>query len=92
MAKGGKRLGFIAQDIAKVLPEIVRYYPDEDKPNKIGWASAYSVDYSAASALLVEAVKELKTANDNQAARLKTLEEEIARMKTAAVKGKEAAP
>lgn len=59
MASDSRRLGFIAQEVAEVVPEAVNYYPEEDKPNHVGFANAYSVDYGALTALLVEAAKSL---------------------------------
>lgn len=42
--------GFIAQDLQKVIPEVVREQPDEDK--------TLTVDYAKMNAYLVEAIKE----------------------------------
>ena len=63
LSPGGRRLGFIAQEVAGLVPEAVNYYPDEDRPNQTGFANAYSVDYGALTALLVEAVKDLDSQN-----------------------------
>jgi hypothetical protein len=46
----GQRLGFIAQDVEKILPGIVKDMPDSTK----------AISYSDLSALLVEAIKELQ--------------------------------
>jgi len=56
---GGKRYGFIAQDLSVVAPNAVNHYEDEDTPNANGWCNAYSVDYGGMTPLLVEAIKEL---------------------------------
>ena len=64
---GGKRYGFIAQDLSVVAPNAVNHYEDEDTPNANGWCNAYSVDYAGMTPLLVEAIKELT-------ARIETLE------------------
>ena len=45
-----KEIGFIAQDVNEVVPELVTYAEDVDQ---------YGVKYQNATALLVEAVKEL---------------------------------
>ena len=52
----GKQIGLVAQDVEKELPELV----SEDKDGYKG------VSYSKLTAVLVEAVKELKTENQNQ--------------------------
>jgi hypothetical protein len=59
-----KQVGFIAQELVKILPEAV-------SQNKEGY---YSVDYGKVTPLLVEAVKELKTENDELRARLAKIE------------------
>jgi len=69
LAADGARLGFIAQEVAGVVPEVVNYYRDEDHPNERGWASAYSVDYPAIAPLMVEAIKELSGKVDDGSAR-----------------------
>lgn len=63
MAPDGRRMGFIAQEVAQVVPEAVNYYAEADRPNAVGFADAYSVDYGALTALLVEAVKGLDSQN-----------------------------
>ena len=50
-----KKIGFIAQEIKEVLPELVTYDKEQD---------IYAVSYGNTSALLVEAIKELKAEND----------------------------
>jgi hypothetical protein len=50
-----RRIGFIAQDIQKVLPEVVHYDHQVDR---------YSVAYGEITALLLEGIKELKAEND----------------------------
>ena len=56
--------GVIAQEVEKVLPEVVHY---DDKTN------LYGVSYGEMVALLVEAIKELKTKCEEQDRRLKVL-------------------
>lgn len=62
-----KDIGFIAQEVEKVLPEIVQTSEDGYK----------SVDYARINAVLVEAVKEQQTIIDDQEKRIKALEEKI---------------
>jgi len=45
----GKRVGFIAQEVEKVIPEVVNYSKEND---------VYSMQYAPVTAVLVEAVKE----------------------------------
>ena len=91
----GKQIGFIAQDVEKVLPAIVSTDKDGYK----------NLSYESVTPVLVEAVKELKADNDNlraglkaandnlaaqhatDAARFDKLEQELAHLKSA--KGKE---
>ena len=54
-----KQFGLIAQECKDIIPEAVKFYPDEDTPNENGWASAYSIDYPNLTALLINAIKEL---------------------------------
>ncbi len=66
-------LGFIAQDVEKVIPEVV--YTD-----KKGYKS---IAYSKMTALLVEAVKELKSENDrlkSKVAQLQSVKERLAKI------------
>lgn len=54
---GGKRdFGFVAEDVAKVVPELVTMEPDG--------VNAKGMDYSHLTALTVEAIKQLKADND----------------------------
>jgi hypothetical protein len=61
----GTQVGLIAQDVEKVIPELVK---TDDKGYK-------TLAYDKLTSYLVEAVKELKAENDGLKARLKTLEE-----------------
>ncbi len=64
---GGKHdIGMIAEEVGKVLPEIVIY-----EENGI---DAMGMDYSKIGPLLIEAVKELKTENDLLKSRLEKIE------------------
>ena len=46
------RLGFIAQDLEKILPDAIFYFKDEDR---------YYIDYNAIIPVIVEAMKEQQT-------------------------------
>jgi hypothetical protein len=70
----GKKIGWIAQDAIKIVPELVSYDKNADTPNENGWASAYSIDYQSAAPLLGEAIKELKDQLDAALARIAVLE------------------
>jgi hypothetical protein len=61
----GTRIGFIAQEVEKVLPELV-FTNDVD-----GYKG---VNYAEVTAVLVEAIKELKTENDLLKKRLEQIE------------------
>jgi len=63
----GKQIGVIAQEIEEVVPEIV-------SSNQQGFKS---VDYAKLTALLIEAVKELKDENKAMRNRIDTLEERM---------------
>jgi hypothetical protein len=58
---GGNQMGFLAQELERHVPELVTYSADDD---------SYSVKYANATALLVEAVKELSD-------KVETLEEKL---------------
>ncbi len=61
----GRRIGFVAQDFEKVLPELSFTNPAD---------GFKGINYAEVTAVLVEAVKELKKENDNLKARLEKLE------------------
>lgn len=63
----GKQIGLVAQEVEKVLPELV----PEDKDGYKG------VSYSKLTAVLVEAVKELKAENERQRMENKRQQKEI---------------
>ncbi len=63
---GKHQIGVIAQEIEKVIPELV--IQDENSGLK-------SVSYGNITAVLIEAVKELKKENDALSARIKSLED-----------------
>ena len=68
----GKQIGLIAQDVEKELPELV----SEDKD---GYKA---VSYTKLTAVLVEAVKELKTQNQAQKEALKKQQAEIEELRS----------
>ncbi len=68
----GRQVGLIAQEVENVVPELVR--TDED-----GYKS---VSYEKLSAVLVEAVKELKAENDALRTNNDALEARLARLET----------
>ena len=68
----GNNLGFIAQEMETVLPELVN---EAGLPNdENGEAPIKSVNYANLTSVLVEAVKELSAKNDALEDRIKTLE------------------
>jgi trimeric autotransporter adhesin len=68
----GKQIGLVAQDVEKVLPELV----SEDKD---GYKS---VSYTKLTAVLVEAVKELKAENERQKELLEKQQVEIEELRS----------
>ena len=65
-----RQVGFIAQDVEPVLPEVVG--KDDE--------GTYSMSYGGVVPVLVEAIKELKSQNDDLLSKLKELENKIARL------------
>ncbi len=63
----GEQIGLVAQNVEKVLPELVSEDRDGYK----------AVSYSRLTAVLVEAIKELKAANEQQMIQNKQQQEEI---------------
>lgn len=70
---GAKDLGFIAEEVGRVLPEIVSW--DKTKTYADG------LDYGRIVPLLVESVKTLSTKVDTMEARMLKMEAELARLK-----------
>lgn len=67
---GGYRdIGMIAEEVGKILPEIVQY-----EPNGV---DAVGMDYAMLTPLLVEATKELRAEKDSE---IRALEERISRL------------
>jgi hypothetical protein len=64
---GGQHdVGMVAEEVGKVLPEIVRY--EENGTDATG------MDYGKLTPLLIEAVKALKTENESLKQRIEALE------------------
>ena len=51
--------GFIAQEVLDVIPHLVGYDEDRDKPNENGYATAYALDYNGVFAYNVKATQEI---------------------------------
>ena len=70
---GSESAGLIAQDVEKVLPSAVKekelpFHADDDQEYKV-------VDYDQVTALLVEAIKELKEENKQLRADIEALKD-----------------
>lgn len=65
LSVGDPQIGFVAQDVQRVIPEAVSIATDPD--------AIMSVAESKLTPILVEAVKQLKAANDNQHAEIAQL-------------------
>jgi len=66
----GNQIGFIAQEVKDIVPEVVH----------LGKDGFYSIDYSKITPLLLEAIKELKTENDALRAQLKSTNIELSEL------------
>lgn len=75
MPRNVPEIGFIAQEVEKIAPQLVK---------TTGKDSIKSVTYDHATALLVEAIKELKADNDNLRAELDLMRADIEALKEAA--------
>ncbi|HQA76582.1 MAG TPA: tail fiber domain-containing protein, partial [Salinivirgaceae bacterium] len=71
----GRNVGFIAQEVKEILPEIVSGGGKDEQGNEI----YYSIEYATLTPVLVEAIKELnvenKSLNDTNKEQNKTIEE-----------------
>lgn len=65
--------GFIAQEVESIIPESLKYNPDEDDGTE-NWNSAYSMNYASVVPLLVNAIKEQDTVIQDLKSRIETLE------------------
>ena len=70
----GKKLGFIAQEVIPLLPELILDSGEKAVELENGYCDRYNMDYGGVTPLLVEAIKELKTKNEALEARLAALE------------------
>ena len=71
----GTKLGFIAQEVIPLLPSVVIDAGGERAvPHENGWCDRYAIDYGSVTALLVEAIKELKADKEALEARIAALE------------------
>ena len=66
---GHKDFGFIAEEVGKVLPQLVSYEP--------GGKNAIGMDYSKITSLLVECVKQQQEQIETQEDRIKQLEKKL---------------
>ncbi len=65
-----EQVGFIAQDLKEILPEVV----------SVGSNGYHSIDYGKLTPVLVEAVKQLKTDNDRKDRQIEELSQRLARI------------
>lgn len=70
--KDGRQIGLVAQDVEKALPELVSKDKDGYK----------AISYTKLTAVLVEAVKELKTENESLKTENAMLKKDIENIKT----------
>ncbi len=71
-ASGKKEVGFIAQDVAKIIPEVCAL---DDEGKGIG------VDYSRISALVADGIKEQQQQIETQERKLKALKDKLQKIK-----------
>ena len=69
----GQNIGFIAQEVKEILPEVVSGGGKDEKGNEI----YYSIEYATLTPLLVEAIKELNEENQTLNETNKKLEARI---------------
>jgi hypothetical protein len=69
---GGRKFGFIAQDMQSVIPEATIEH--EMQPKENGWCDAFGIDYGSITAVLLEAVKEQQSIIESLKARIEILE------------------
>ena len=69
----GQNIGFIAQEVKEIFPEIVSGGGKDKEGNEI----YYSIEYATLTPVLVEAIKELNTENKELKAKIEALEKLI---------------
>jgi hypothetical protein len=72
----GKKYGFIAQEAEKVVPELVIAPSNDSHTEEIDTedpSTYYGMEYGNTTALLTEAIKELKAEKDAEIAELKSM-------------------
>ena len=77
-ADGKVRTGLLAQDVQAVAPDLVQTTNIKSSPAKKDDKPLLAVKYGDLTFALINAVKELKAANDNQSAEIGTLNKEVA--------------
>ena len=55
----GKKLGFIAQEVIPLLPQLIHDSGEKAVERENGYCDRYNMDYGGVAPLLVEAIKEL---------------------------------
>ena len=70
----GRKLGFIAQEVIPLLPELILDSGEKAVELENGYCDRYNMDYGGVAPLLVEAIKELKAQNESLQARIAALE------------------
>ena len=70
----GRKLGFIAQEVIPLLPELILDSGEKAVELENGYCDRYNMDYAGVTPLLVEAIKELKAQNEALQARIAALE------------------
>ena len=70
----GRKLGFIAQEVIPLLPELILDSGEKAVELENGYCDRYNMDYGGVAPLLVEAIKELKAQNESLQARIASLE------------------
>ncbi len=66
-----EEIGYVAQEVQKIFPELVSYHPDNDR---------YYLNYQRFGPIAIEALKEQQTVINEQAQRIDQLEERIKRL------------
>ena len=70
--KGTEQIGFVAQEVKKIVPEVVE---GGEIDEETGEQSPYGLSYGHLSAVAVKAIQELSAKNDALEAKVKALED-----------------